>query len=51
MEEDFDSVSPRRKARRLLVLDEIVGQMFDEAVDISGVDRVEHASRRRGVIH
>ena len=50
-EESLDPVFRRRKAGRLLVLDEIVGQMPGEPLDISRVDQVVQASCRSSVIH
>ena len=50
-EEILDPRFRRRKARCLLVLDEVVSQMVGEPVDISGVDQVVQASRRSCVIH
>src|SRR3972149_3641754 len=50
-EELLDSLFRRRKARRLLVLDEIVGQQFAESVDVSRAEQVVQTSHRGCVIH
>jgi hypothetical protein len=38
-------------SRGHLVFDEVFSQVITEIIDMTGVDRVEHATHGRGVIH